>query len=110
MKKFISILWRVLIVLAALVALASLVLSAYWIGKLEGALNPVRDAERVMCVNRDVNIHESPTGYILGKVPAGSTLWFVRLDLPFAYVAYYDGSTWLEGTVTATVLELCDQW
>jgi hypothetical protein len=106
-KHILSILLRGLISLIILGALSLLSLSAFWVGKLEGALNPASNAEKIMCVSREVDIRQSPTGYVIGTVPAGSSLWFIKLDLPFAYVAYYDGSAWLEGSVTASVLELC---
>jgi hypothetical protein len=88
-------------------ALVAMIMTAFWLGKLEGGLNPAWTTEKMMCVSQEVDIRESPTGYVIGTAPAGSALWFVKLDLPFAHVAYYDGSTWLEGTVTASWLELC---
>ncbi len=107
MKKIFLILWRVLITFLVMAAATALVLGAYWMGEIHGALDPVRKVAYPMCVSRDVNIRESPTGYVLGHIPAGSMVWFTRLDLPFAYVAYYDGSGWLEGSITSSVLEVC---
>lgn len=106
-KQTLFILGRGLIVLAVLVALAALVITAFLTGKIQGALDPVRNAEKPMCVSHEVDIRQSPTGYIIGKVPAGSMVWFTRLDLPFAYIAFYDGEQWLEGSITASVLEAC---
>lgn len=106
-NKVLFLLGRGLISLAILVALAALVITAFLTGKIQGALNPVRNAEKPMCVNREVDIREAPTGYVIGTVPAGSMVWFMRLDLPFAYVSFYDGVQWLEGSITASVLEVC---
>jgi hypothetical protein len=104
MKKL---LMRGLIMLMLLSAFAAMIVIAFWVGKLEGALNPAWTTEKQMCVSQDVDIRESPTGYVIGTVPAGSALWFIKLELPFAHVVYFDGSAWLQGTVTAFVLELC---
>ena len=102
-----AIVLRIATAVMLLIALAAMIIAAFSVGKLEGALNPAWTAEKVMCVNRDVDIRQSPTGYVIGTVPAGSAFWFIKLELPFAHVAYYDGSAWLEGTVTALALELC---
>lgn len=107
MNKKLSIIFRVLTVLALIATLATSWVSAFWLGELRGALDPVRNVNLPMCVSRDANIRESPTGYVLGHVSTGSMVWFTRLDLPFAYVAYYDGSAWLEGSITASALEVC---
>lgn len=106
-QRIMSLVLRGLIVLAILSALADEIISAFWLGRLNGALNPVRSTEKMLCVNREVDIRQSPTGYVIGTVAAGESLWFIKLDLPFAYVAYYDGSAWLEGSITASALELC---
>ena len=103
-----TVLWRLLIGIAVLSALFPIVLTAFWVGRIEGALSPTRRVEIPMCAGMETQIRESPTGYILGDVPAGATLWFFKLDLPFAQVAYFDGSSWLEGTVPAFVLEVCN--
>lgn len=97
------------IILTALSALALflIALTAFWMGRIDGALNPVRRAEIPMCAGSETQVRESPTGYILANVPAGALLWFIKLELPFAQVAYFDGSDWLEGTVPAYVLEVC---
>ncbi len=105
MKKVV---WKLLIGAAVLSALFPIMLTAFWVGRIDGALSPVRRVEIPMCANRETQIRESPTGYILGDVPAGAMLWFLKLDLPFAHVAYFDGSSWLEGTVPAFVLEVCN--
>lgn len=102
-------LFRILFMLIALSAISVLVFIAFQMGRLEGALNPAWTAERAMCVSQDVEIRESPTGYVVGDIPAGELVWFFKLDLPFAHVAYYDGSTWLEGTIPAFMLALCGQ-
>ena len=107
-NRALFLLGRGLIVFSVLVALAALVITAFLTGKIQGALNPVRNVEKPMCVGREVDIRQTPTGYIIGKVPAGSMVWFTKLDLPFAYVAFYDGVQWLEGSITASVLEVCN--
>jgi hypothetical protein len=83
-------------------------LTSFWVGRLAGSLAPVRSYEIPMCAGYETDVRKSPTGYVLGHVPAGAMVWFVKLDLPFANVAYYDGSAWVEGTVTATALEVCE--
>ncbi len=93
---------------AVLSVLFSIMLTIFWVGRIEGALAPTRRVEFPMCAGTETQIRESPTGYILGDVPAGAMLWFFKLDLPFAHVAYFDGSSWLEGTVPAFVLEVCN--
>lgn len=100
---------RILIVMVISAILALLTLTAFYMGKLEGALNPAWTAEKAMCVSHDVDVRESPIGYVIGRVPAGEMLWFIKLELPFAHVAYYNGYTWLKGTVPAFVLEVCGQ-
>lgn len=100
---------RILIGLALSAVIASLVVTAFFMGKLTGALNPAWTAEKAMCVSQGVDIRESPIGYVIGKVPAGEIVWFSKLDLPFAHVVYYDGNMWLEGTVPAFVLDVCGQ-
>jgi len=99
---------RALIIVATMCALVFLALTSFWMGRLAGALAPVRTIERPMCMVRDVGLRESPTGYVISQIPEGSMVWFLKLDLPFAYVAYYDGSAWLEGSVTASVLDVCE--
>lgn len=99
---------RVLMGAAVLSALFPITLTAFWVGRIDGALSPTRRVEIPMCTSDKTQIRESPTGYILDDVPAGAMLWFLRLDLPFAHVAYFDGSSWLEGTVPAFVLEICN--
>jgi hypothetical protein len=108
-KRSFAIVWiaRLLLVLALGVCMASMLVSAYFLGKLNGALDPLRSYEVPMCVAYDTHIRADPTGYILGDVPAGTMVWFTKLDLPFAHVAFYDGNSWLEGTVTATAIEAC---
>lgn len=102
-------LFRVLFMLIALSAIGALVFIAFQIGRLDGALNPSWTAEKAMCVRQEVDIRESPTGYVIGEIPTGEMVWFMKLELPFAYVAYFDGSAWLEGTIPAFVLDLCGQ-
>lgn len=98
-----------LFIISVVTAVSLLTATAFFVGRLDGALNPSWTAEKAMCVNQDVAIRESPIGYVVGAVPAGEMVWFFRLDLPFAHIAYYNGSEWLEGTVPAFVLELCGQ-
>lgn len=100
--------YRGLIILALVCEGAVLGSTAYLMGRLAGALDPVRNFERPMCVAGKTAIRANPTGYIIGQVPAGEMVWFVKLDLPFAQVAYYDGSAWIEGTITATSLIVCE--
>lgn len=100
---------RILIGLALSAVIASLVVTAFFMGKLTGALNPAWTAEKAMCVSRITDIRGTPTGYVIGKVPAGEMVWFLKLDLPFAHIAYYDGTTWLEGAIPAFVLDVCGQ-
>lgn len=104
-----SLVVRCFLAMLAFVFLASMIGIAFYMGKLEGALNPSWTAEKAMCIRQDVDIRESPTGYVIGEIPAGEMVWFMKLDLPFAYVAYFDGSAWLEGTIPAFVLDLCGQ-
>ncbi len=99
---------RLLIGAGAISTLSLIVLTAFWVGRIDGALSPTRQVEIPMCAGSDTQIRESPTGYVLGDVPAGAMLWFLKLDLPFAQVAYFDGSSWLEGTIPAFVLEVCN--
>lgn len=101
--------YRILIIVLFLAILILSATTAFHMGRLSGALNPAWTAEKAMCVNQDVDIRESPTGYVIGIVPAGEMVWFIKLSLPFAHVAYYDGTTWLEGTVSAFVLGVCGQ-
>lgn len=104
MKK---ILYHAFMTLAMISALTALGLSCYWLGHLDGALDPAREVERAMCLNRETALRESPTGYILTTIPADAQIWLMDLDLPFAHVAYYEGGSWIEGTITASALEVC---
>lgn len=93
---------------AALVGgFVAMIMTAYWMGKLAGAFDPARSYEIPMCAAYETDVRMSPTGYVLSHVPAGEMVWFTKMDLPFAHVAYYDGSAWHEGTITATALEVC---
>ena len=103
-----KIVWRLLVSVAAAVFFSLIVLTAFWVGRIEGALSPVRQVQIPMCTEFATHLRESPTGYIVGDVPAGSMIWLLKLDLPFAQVAYFNGSSWLEGTVSASVLEVCN--
>lgn len=94
--------------LSQLVILIAVVMAAFYAGRLAGALDPERRYEIPMCAAYETDVRANPTGYIIGHVPAGSTIWFMQLELPFARVAYYDGSAWLEGTITATALQVCE--
>lgn len=101
---------QLLYVLAALVAVEIMVAStcaAFWFGRLSAVLVPMRSQERLMCAAYETNLRTAPTGYVIGHIDEGAYIWYLGLDLPFARVAYYDGDEWLEGTVTATVLEPC---
>lgn len=106
-KKIGSSLIRILYWVVLLITLSALMLITFWAGRLVGALNPTRSFERPMCTAYETAVRESATGYVLSTVPAGSMVWFVKLDLPFALVAYYDGSAWIEGAVTANALVVC---
>lgn len=92
----------------AAIVLGVIALGAFWLGRIDGALAPARQMDIPMCANGDTQVRESPTGYILANVPAGALLWFLKLDVPFAHVAYFDGSAWIEGTVPAFILEVCN--
>ena len=100
---------RLAIVTGVVTVLLSIVLTAFWMGRIEGMLSPVRQVEIPLCAGSETQVRASPTGYILGDVPAGAMLWFLKLDLPFAHVAYFNGSAWLEGTVPAFILEVCNE-
>lgn len=107
--KNLKIIRYVVLALIILLAIAGVASTTFYMGRLAGALNPAWTAEKAMCVNQDVDIRQSPTGYVMSNVPAGEMVWFLKLELPFAHIAYYDGSTWLVGTVSAFVLEVCGQ-
>lgn len=61
-----------------------------------------------ICTVRNTEIRESPTGYIIIRIARGSELWVREMDAPFAYVSYFDGEQWIEGSVTASYLGRCD--
>jgi hypothetical protein len=63
--------------------------------------------ERALCVTNGTALRASPTGYILADIPADAQVWLLRLDLPFARVAYFEDGNWSEGTISASVLEVC---
>ena len=98
---------RALAIAAIMAGFAAMIMSAYWIGQMDGAFDPARSYEIPMCVQYETNVREAPTGYVLGHVPAGAMVWFLKLELPFAHVAYYNGSAWVEGTITASALVVC---
>lgn len=60
-----------------------------------------------MCLYRDTALRESPTGYIIFRLARGTELWVTRIEAPFAYVSYFDGKQWIDGSVTASYLGRC---
>lgn len=68
---------------------------------------PARSAASMVCLGRDTALRTSPTGYIIFRLPKGAQLWVNRIESPFAYVSYFDGSRWFDGSVTAAYLGRC---
>lgn len=108
-RKVVRIALRSMMILALLAGVVAMIITAYTLGEISGALDPLRSYEVPMCVVGETDIRETPTGYVIGHVPADGLVWFVKLDLPFAKVAFYDGQKWLDGTVTATALVPCER-
>lgn len=106
-RKALRIALRSMMILALLVGLAAMIITAYTLGEISGALDPLRSYEVPMCVVGETDIRTDPIGYVIGTVPAGGLVWFVKLEIPFAHVSFYDGQEWLDGTVTATALDIC---
>lgn len=98
---------NVLIVMIAIVFLATSTCAAFWLGRLTAALAPVWPQERLMCVAYRTDLRTEPTGYVISHIEEGAHIWYLGLDLPFAGVAYYNGDEWLRGTLTAAALEPC---
>jgi hypothetical protein len=88
------------------VVLAASILVAFTVGqKTQLQADPTPAA--FVCTYRPTEIRESPTGYIIVRVASGSQVIIDRIDAPFAYVSYFDGKQWIEGTVTASYLGVC---
>lgn len=68
---------------------------------------PARPAASLVCLGRDTALRASSTGYIIVRLAKGTQLWVTRIDTPFAYVSYYDGRQWIDGSVTAAYLGRC---
>ncbi len=61
-----------------------------------------------MCVTKDTEVRENPTGYILSEINRGEVVWVVQLQVPFAVIWYSDGHSWYLGTTTASLLTPCE--
>lgn len=93
--------------LILLIAILSLVAVAFLAGSASRPKQIERPSTSMLCLYRDTALRVSPTGYIIFRLPKGAQMWVNKVESPFAYVSYFDGSQWYEGTVTAAYLGVC---
>jgi len=98
---------RLITLFAASLLALTIAYGSFYVGRIYGALDPLRTYEIPMCVTHSTQLRESPTGYVNANIPADATIWFRKLELPFAHVSYFDGKSWIDGTLTASILEVC---
>lgn len=97
-----------LIIAAVVVGLFAI---EYQLGYMKGVddMAHKHETDIPMCVYKDTEIRENPTGFILSDIPASDVVWVVQLQVPFAVVWYFDGTNWHLGTTTASYLIPCDR-
>lgn len=103
-NKWIKTLLSIILMAMIIVAVA---LAAFAAGREVQTAKAESNPTALVCTTRITEIRTNPTGFILVRLAKGSQLMVTKVEAPFAYVAYFDGKQWVEGSITASYLGPC---